>query len=132
MYGPYSSDTQKVPSRPKASPSVSILMRCPPDPSSPPNPSPVYVAPGKGGKPGNSMKPVVSASRPVVGVPSGPVRSTVSRWFIWRLGLEGFFTDALGAGLKERDSFWMRDWTFKVPLVFLTIMRCQLITYTHI
>ncbi|KAG5289970.1 hypothetical protein I7I48_09454 [Histoplasma ohiense] len=119
MYGPYSSDTQKLPPTPKARPSVSIVMRRPLVPSSLPNPSPEYVAPGKGGKPGNSMKPVTSPSRPVVGVPSGPVRRSVSRCFIWRLGWEGFFTDASREGLKERDSFWIRAWTFRVPLVFL-------------
>ncbi len=43
------------------------------------------------------MYPRLSASRPVVGVPSGPVKSMVSSYVTCRLGGEGLATVAFGA-----------------------------------
>lgn len=47
---------------------------------------------------------MISASRPVVGSPSGPVRRMVSRYFRWRFGLEGLSGDASGTSLSEMPS----------------------------
>ena len=77
IYGPYSSDTQNPPSEARARPSLSMGICLPPGPG-PPNPSPVKVATGRIGKPGYVIDPRTSASRPVVGVPSGPVKRMVS------------------------------------------------------
>ena len=71
-----------------------------------------------GGNPGYEALPVASASRPVVGLPSGPVKRTVSR-YKRRLGSEGFLADALWANLSVNANLWMRDWKLRVPFVFL-------------
>lgn len=78
MYGPYSSLTQKLPSLLSTKPSLSIAIALPPGPA-PPNPSPWNVATGSGANPGNWIEPTASGSRPVVGVPLGPVKRIVSR-----------------------------------------------------
>jgi hypothetical protein len=120
-YGPYSSETQNPPFGSRARPSASTEMRRPPLPG-PPKPLPVYVATGRGGKPGYEAWPVISASRPVVGSPSGPVRRIVSSYLRRMLGVEGFEAEASGASLREMPNFWMRLWKFSVPLVFLLFL----------
>lgn len=79
-YGPYSSPTQNVPSSLMTRPSLSTEMRLVVIPLVvlAPKPSPVYVAAGSCGKPSYSRPPEPSASRPVVGCPSGPLKSIVS------------------------------------------------------
>lgn len=64
---------------------------------------------------------MISASRPVVGSPSGPVRRMVSRYLRWTFGFEGFCADAWGARVSEMASLWMRDWKLRVPFVFLSL-----------
>lgn len=79
-YGPYSSLTQKVPSSlmTKPSPSTATCLEVVPLVVSAPKPSPVYVAAGSSRNPSYSRPPEPSASRPVVGCPSGPVKRIVS------------------------------------------------------
>lgn len=79
-YGPYSSPTQNVPSSLITRPSLSMDIRLVVLPlvMSAPKPSPVYVAAGSSGNPSYSRPPEPSASRPVVGCPSGPLKRIVS------------------------------------------------------
>lgn len=65
---------------------------------------------------------MLSASRPVVGSPSGSVRRIESRYFSCKFGFEGFSAEAWGANFNEMPNLWMRFWKFSVPLVFLTLI----------